>query len=69
LLSTLNAAFIDYDFSDTKASEFSKEPSLQVTSLYVYNTGENGTTSIHRHPIDRHPIDRHPIDRISKSPD
>ena len=30
LLSTLNAAFVDYDFSDTRASEFSKEPSLQV---------------------------------------
>jgi hypothetical protein len=30
LISTLNAAFSDYDFSDAKSSEFSKEPSLQV---------------------------------------
>ena len=35
LLSTLNAAFVDYDFSDTKASEFSKEPSLQVRKSYM----------------------------------
>ena len=33
LLSTLNAAFVDYDFSDAKASEFSKAPSLQVGSM------------------------------------
>ena len=33
LLSTLNAAFVDYDFSDAKASEFSKAPSLQVGSI------------------------------------
>ena len=33
LLSTLNAAFVDYDFSDAKASEFSKAPSLQVQYL------------------------------------
>lgn len=33
LISTLNAAFSDYDFSDAKSSEFSKEPSLShVTS-------------------------------------
>jgi len=33
LISTLNAAFPDYDFSDAKSSEFSKEPSLAyVTS-------------------------------------
>jgi hypothetical protein len=31
LISTLNAAFPDYDFSDAKADEFTKEPSLQVT--------------------------------------
>ena len=30
LISTLNAAFPDYDFSDTRGSNFSKEPSLQV---------------------------------------
>ena len=30
LISTLNAAFDDYDFSDTRSSEFSKEPNLQV---------------------------------------
>jgi len=29
LISTLNAAFPDYDFSDTRGSDFSKEPSLQ----------------------------------------
>ena len=31
LISTLNAAFPDYDFSDAKSSEFSKEPSLAVS--------------------------------------
>lgn len=36
LLSTLNAAFVDYDFSDTKASEFSKEPSLQVIRCFIF---------------------------------
>ena len=30
LISTLNMAFPDYDFSDTRGSNFSKEPSLQV---------------------------------------
>ena len=30
LISTLNAAFPDYDFTDTRSSEFSKEPNLQV---------------------------------------
>ena len=30
LISTLNAAFPDYDFSDARSGEFSKEPSLQV---------------------------------------
>jgi len=31
LIATLNAAFHpDYDFSDAKSHEFSKEPSLQV---------------------------------------
>jgi len=34
LISTLNASFAEYDFSDTKADEFSKEPSLQ----WVMNT-------------------------------
>lgn len=29
LISTLNAAFPDYDFTDTRSSEFSKEPNLQ----------------------------------------
>jgi len=33
LISTLNAAFPDYDFTDTRSSEFSKEPNLQ----YVMN--------------------------------
>ena len=32
LISTLNASFHpDYDFSNAKSDEFSKEPSLQVT--------------------------------------
>ena len=36
LISTLNASFYpDYDFSNAKSSEFSREPSLQVTSLLV----------------------------------
>ena len=30
LISTLNAAFPDYDFTDARASEFTKEPNLQV---------------------------------------
>ena len=34
LISTLNAAFPDYDFSDVKGGEFSKEPQLQV-SIYI----------------------------------
>lgn len=35
LIATLNAAFYpDYDFSNAKSHEFSKEPSLQVTVLY-----------------------------------
>ncbi|CAB4068058.1 Repressor of RNA polymerase III transcription MAF1 homolog [Lepeophtheirus salmonis] len=33
LISTLNISFPDYDFSDARSSEFSKEPSLQ----YVMN--------------------------------
>ena len=33
LISTLNAAFPDYDFSDAKSSEFSKEPSLAVSVI------------------------------------
>jgi len=36
LISTLNASFYpDYDFSNAKSSEFSREPSLQVTSLLL----------------------------------
>ena len=34
LISTLNMAFPDYDFSDTRGSNFSKEPSLQVIQAY-----------------------------------
>ena len=30
LISTMNAAFPDYDFSTTKSEEFTKEPNLQV---------------------------------------
>jgi len=34
LISTLNASFYpDYDFSNAKSSEFSREPSLQVIGL------------------------------------
>ena len=33
LISTLNAAFPDYDFMDTRSSEFSKEPNLQVCKI------------------------------------
>ena len=32
LISTMNAAFPDYDFSTTKSEEFTKEPNLQVRS-------------------------------------
>jgi len=35
LISTLNAAFPDYDFSCTKAEEFTKEPSLQFVTNNV----------------------------------
>jgi hypothetical protein len=35
LISTLNAAFPDYDFSDAKADEFTKEPSLQVCFFFI----------------------------------
>lgn len=34
LISTLNAAFPDYDFTDTRSSEFSKEPNLQVRLIF-----------------------------------
>jgi len=37
LISTLNAAFPDYDFSDAKADEFTKEPSLQFVTSNVDN--------------------------------
>lgn len=37
LISTLNAAFPDYDFSDAKAGEFSKEPSIQFVTNNVDN--------------------------------
>jgi hypothetical protein len=37
LIATLNAAFHpDYDFSDAKSHEFSKEPSLQVRKALVW---------------------------------
>ena len=35
LISTLNAAFPDYDFTDTRSSEFSKEPNLQVNGANI----------------------------------
>jgi len=37
LISTLNAAFPDYDFTDAKASEFTKEPNLQFVTNNVDN--------------------------------
>ena len=37
LISTLNAAFPDYDFTDTRSSEFSKEPTLQVCTFIEPN--------------------------------
>lgn len=36
LISTLNASFAEYDFSDAKADEFSKEPSLQVSQQVLF---------------------------------
>ena len=40
LIATLNAAFEpDYDFSDAKSHEFSKEPSLLVSPLLISCTG------------------------------
>ncbi len=41
LISTLNAAFPDYDFSDAKSSEFSKEPSLSVSQSYLITQLKN----------------------------
>jgi len=36
LISTLNASFYpDYDFSNAKSSEFSREPSLQVINCFM----------------------------------
>ena len=35
LISTMNAAFPDYDFSTTKAEEFTKEPNLQVRTVTI----------------------------------
>ena len=43
LLSTLNAAFPDYDFSQVKSEEFSREPSLP---FIVNNVNCNLSTSI-----------------------
>jgi len=37
LISTLNAAFQDYDFSDAKSGEFSKEPSIEFVTNNVDN--------------------------------
>ena len=33
LISTLNSAFADYDFSDAKSNEFNKEPNLTVRRI------------------------------------
>jgi hypothetical protein len=43
LLSTLNAAFPDYDFSQAKSEEFSREPSL---AFVVNNVDTNLSTSL-----------------------
>ena len=43
LLSTLNAAFPDYDFSHVKSEEFSREPSLPFV---VSNVNSNLSTSL-----------------------
>lgn len=43
LLSTLNAAFPDYDFSQVKSSEFSREPNL---SYVIDDVNTNLTTSL-----------------------
>jgi len=45
LISTLNAAFPDYSFSDTKAEEFTKEPSLQFVTQNVDNLLSVAATS------------------------
>jgi len=37
LISTLNAAFPDYDFTDAKAAEFTKEPNLMFVTSNVDN--------------------------------
>ena len=37
LISTMNAAFPDYDFSTAKSEEFTKEPNLQVRNHYISN--------------------------------
>ncbi|XP_023321904.1 repressor of RNA polymerase III transcription MAF1 homolog [Eurytemora carolleeae] len=37
LISTLNAAFPDYDFTDARSSEFTKEPNLQFVTSNVDN--------------------------------
>lgn len=42
LIATLNATFPDYDFSGARSHEFSREPSLEVSSLlhaYRYLAG------------------------------
>lgn len=43
LLSTLNAAFPDYDFSNVKSEEFSREPSLPFV---INNVNSNLSTSL-----------------------
>lgn len=45
LISTLNVAFPDYSFSDTKAEEFTKEPSLQFVCQNVDNLLSVAATS------------------------
>ena len=49
LVSTLNAAFPDYDFTDTRSSEFSKEPNLQVAFLFLNSS--DYSTRIYMHDI------------------
>jgi len=54
LISTLNAAFPDYDFSDVKGGEFSKEPQLQT----VINSVDNllSVTAMDHYAKVRHPL-------------
>ena len=47
LISTLNAAFPDYDFTDARSSEFTKEPNLQVSKLSIKLNLDRGKFYFH----------------------